>query len=312
LEVEKIVRLVEIERCVLFHDRESAARGSARQLPPEVSDGSDGNCYRIVVRNKTNLFPALIKHWRNLRGMSQLDLALTADVSSRHVSFLETGRAQPSREMILRLATALSVPMRDQNALLAAAGFGEAYAEPGPEALSGPVFECLEHMLSHHEPYPMVVMNRVYDVLRTNNAATALLPRVVAEPAALAPPINAFRLLFDERLARPFVVDWAQTARALIARLHREVLERANDTALADLLRALFEYPDVPRDWQQPNLAAPSEPCLAIRLRRPGLELAFLTTITVFSAPQNVTVDELRIESYFPLDEATRRACAAL
>ena len=263
-----------------------------------------------TTKDGSNLFPALIKHWRNRRGLSQLDLALTAGVSARHLSFLETGRAHPSRAMILRLATALSVPLRDQNALLVAAGLTEAYAEPGAEAaLAGPVHEAVEHMLAHHEPYPMVVMNRLYDILRTNAGAAALLPRVVAEPAALAGRPNALRMLFDPRQGRPFVLEWERVARALLQRLHREVLERANDDALADLLREALAYPGVPLDWQQPDLGAPSEPCLAIRLRTPDLELAFLTTITVFSAPQNLTLDELRIESYWALDDVTRRAC---
>lgn len=252
----------------------------------------------------------LIKYWRGRRGLSQLDLALTAGVSARHLSFLETGRAQPSREMVLRLATALSLPLRDQNALFQAAGHDLAYTEPEPEAvLTGPVRAAIEQMFDHHEPLPMMVMNRTYDVLCSNRGAAALLSRIVVTPPARRQPVNAFRLVFDPRQARPFVVDWEHVAKALLARLHREAMERANDQALMVLLRALFEYPGVPRDWQQPDLASPNEPCLPFRLRTPDLELAFLTTMTVFSAPQNVALDELRIESYFPLDDHTRRAC---
>jgi transcriptional regulator with XRE-family HTH domain len=264
-------------------------------------------------RGASSLFPALIRHWRTRRGMSQLDLALAADVSARHVSFLETGRAQPSREMILRLASALSVPLRDQNALLHAAGFPDAFPEPPVEdGLSGAIGAVLERMLAQQEPYPMVVVNRRYDILRANRAAGALLGRLVREPGALDGPPNAFRLVFDPRLARPFVVEWERLARSLLARLHREVLERPGDAELAGLLRSLFEYPGVPDAWRQPDLSSPSEPCLTIRLRRDGLELAFLATVTVFSAPQNLTLDELRIESWFPLDDATRRACERL
>ncbi len=245
--------------------------------------------------------------------MSQLDLALAADVSSRHVSFLETGRAQPSREMILRLASALSVPLRDQNALLHAAGFPEAYAEPDvAEGLSGPIGAVLERMLEQQEPYPMVVVNRRYDVVRTNRAGTALLSRIILEPAALGSPPNAFRIVFDPRLARPFIVDWERLASAFLTRLHRESLERPGDGELAALLRSLFEYSGVPKGWQEPDLSLPSEPSLAIHLRRDELDLRFLTTVTVFSAPQNVMLEELRIESYFPLDDATRRTCEAL
>lgn len=244
--------------------------------------------------------------------MSQLDLALTAEVSARHVSFLETGRAQPSRDMVLRLATALSVPLRDQNQLLVAAGHPEAFDEPAEDALAGPIREAVDRMLAHQEPYPMVVMNRAYDVVLLNRGARDVMSRFVLDPSALGAPTNGMALLFDPRLARPFVLDWPLVARTLLSRLHREVLERPNDAALGALLRSLLDLPDVPRDWQAPDLAAPSEPILPIRLRRDDLSLAFLTTVTVFNAPQNVTVEELRIECYFPLDDETRRACEAL
>jgi transcriptional regulator with XRE-family HTH domain len=266
-----------------------------------------------MVRRESGLFPALIKHWRSRRGLSQLDLALAADVSPRHVSFLETGRAHPSREMILRLATALGVPLRDQNALLTAANFPPAFEEPGlAEGLPPALRLALDRMMAQQEPYPLAVMNRRYDILETNRAGALLLGRFVAEPAAAAPPMNVFRALFDRRLARPFVADWERVARLMLARLHREVLERPGDGELAALLRGLFEYPGVPEGWQEPDLSLPSEPCLCIRLERDDLALAFVTTVTVFSAPQNVTLDELRIESYFPLDDTTRRACERL
>lgn len=266
-----------------------------------------------MAHRESNLFPALLKHWRTRRGLSQLDLALAADVSSRHVSFLETGRAQPSREMILRLASALSVPLRDQNALLVAAGYPEAFPVPSADnGLAGPVGMVLDRMLAQQEPFPMVVLDRHYDVLRTNRGATALLARMIADPGALGAPPNVFRMLFDPRLIRPFVLDWERTARFLLSRLHRESLERPSDAGLGALLRSLFEYPDVPRGWREPDLSLPSEPWLTFRLRRDDLEIAFVTTLTVFNAPQNVTLDELRIESYFPLDEPSRRACERL
>lgn len=244
--------------------------------------------------------------------MSQLDLAMSADVSARHVSFLETGRAQPSREMVLRLCATLSVPLRDQNALLAAAGHGPEFPEPGIAGLPPAIDRAIERMMAQHEPYPMTVLDRHYDVLRSNRGATRLLARFVAEPAALDGPPNVLRVLFDPRLARPFVPDWERTAHLLVSRLHRESLARPEDTRLAGLLQSLFGYPGVPEAWRQPDFAVASEPTLAFRLRRDDLELAFLTTLTVFDAPQNVTLDEIRIESYFPLDDRTARACSEI
>ncbi len=262
---------------------------------------------------RSDVYPALLKHWRARRGLSQLDLATAADVSARHVSFLETGRAHPSREMVLRLAATLSIPLRDQNALLRAAGFDDEFPEPGfCEGLSGPIGLAIERMFAQHEPFPMTVLDRRYDVVRANQGALKLLTRVIADPAAMPERLNAFHVLFDPRLARSFVVDWDRIAHGMVSRLHREALARPEDTELAALLRSLFEYPNVPEGWRQPDFSQPSEPVLTLRLRTPERELSFLTTLTVFNAPQNVTLEELRIESYFPLDDATARACEAL
>ena len=263
-----------------------------------------------MARTATRLFPALLKHWRGRRGLSQLDLALAADVSARHISFLETGRAQPSRDMLLRLASALSVPFRDQNAMLDAAGYPEAFGEPGlGEKLPKPISEVIDRMLAQHEPFPMTVLNRRYDVLRVNDAGMKILGRFVVDPAALPEPLNVFALLFDPRLGRSFVVDWEKIAHAMVARLHREALASPEDGIAEQLLRMMMEYPGVPPSWRQPDFSVPSDPVFTLHLRRDDLSLGFLTTVTAFNAPQNVTLEELRIESYFPLDDATARAC---
>lgn len=264
-------------------------------------------------RTDVSLFSALLRHWRTRRGLSQLDLALAADVSARHVSFLETGRAQPSREMVLRLGATLGVPLRDQNAMLRAAAFADEFPEPSLEGgLPSEVALAIERMLRQHEPFPMVVLDRHYQVLRTNEGAARVFARLIADPGAMPAKPNVFSLLFDPRLVRPFVVDWEKVARGLTARLHREALARPGDADLAALLRSLFDYPGVPVAWRQPDFSIPSEPTLTLRFKRDVLELGFLTTLTVFNAPQNVTLEELSIESYFPLDDATAERCAEL
>jgi transcriptional regulator with XRE-family HTH domain len=242
--------------------------------------------------------------------MTQLDLALAAEVSSRHVSFLETGRAQPSREMVLVLAASLDVPMRDQNTLLESAGFQPAFDEPALEGGLPPVItQTIDRMLAHHEPYPMFVMTRTYDVLKTNAAAMRVLGAMIVDPSALGDRPNLMRAFFDPRLARTFILDWERNARQILSRLHRESLARPTDKALAVLVRELLEYPDVPESFRQPDFTAPSEPTFTLRLRRGDRELAFLATVTAFSVPQNVTLDELRMESYFPLDQTTAKDC---
>jgi transcriptional regulator with XRE-family HTH domain len=260
------------------------------------------------------LYPALLRHWRTRRGLSQLDLALATGVSARHISFLETGRSEPSSDMVLRLAATLDVPMRDQNALLRAAGLPPAFAEPdvGLNQLAPSIARAIERMFAVHDPYPITLLDRRYDVLRVNDAGMRLLMRFIAEPGALPAQLNIFAVMFDPRLVRPFIVDWEPVAHAVVARLHRETLAEPSNRPLAALLQSLFEYPGVPEEWRQPDLADPSGATLTLRLRRDDLETAFFTTMTSFSAPQNVTVEELRIESYFPLDEATERVCARI
>jgi transcriptional regulator with XRE-family HTH domain len=251
-----------------------------------------------------------LRDWRNRRGLSQLDLAVAADVSARHVSFLETGRAQPSREMVLRLAATLNIPLREQNALLRAAGLADEFPEPSAvDGLPASILHAIELMLTQHEPFPMTMLDSRYDVLRMNQGAARLLPNFIAEPAALPERLNAMVALFDPRLMRPYIVDWERIAHGLIARLHREALTRGDDGETANLLRSLLEYPGVPAAWRQPDFSSPNDPVLIIHLRRGELALGFLSTITVFNAPQNVTLEELRVESLFPLDEATAQAC---
>jgi transcriptional regulator with XRE-family HTH domain len=162
---------------------------------------------------ETNLFRVLLRHQRQRRGMSQLDLSIAAEVSARHISFLETGRAAPSREMIMRLATALGLGLRDTNTLLQGAGLPRAFAEssldqPWPE----PVERVIARMLRQQEPYPMVVLNTRGDVLRTNRAASVVLPRFVHDPGALTPPLNIAHAMFNPRLLRPYLENWPALA----------------------------------------------------------------------------------------------------
>ncbi len=254
------------------------------------------------------LFAALLKYWRGRRGLSQLDLATEADVSARHVSFLETGRARPSEEMVLLLASALAVPLRDQNRLLGAAGFAPRFAEG--EAVPPSVERALERMMSQHEPYPLMVLSGGYDIVRSNRGAHALFSRLLGgtPPAVL----NPFHLVFDPEQLRPFVVGWERLARTMLARLQRESLQRDPDRRLGELLARVLAYPGVERAWLRPDVSAPLAPTLTLELQLGDVALSFLGTVTVFSAPQEVALEELRIESFFPLDARTAAACDQL
>jgi transcriptional regulator with XRE-family HTH domain len=256
------------------------------------------------------VFPALLRYWRGARGMSQLDLAGAADVSPKHISFLETGRAKPSREMVLRLATTLGVPLRDQNALLIAAGYAEAFRENDPAGFDPNIRRALERMMAQQEPYPLLVLDRHYNLVMHNVASRRFLLTVLGEKAEVER--NAMKLLFDPQLLRPYVVDWERTARGLLGRLQRESLYRRRDHGLTQLLASLCAYEGVPDGWRTPDLEAPSEATLHLRFEFLGQRIGFLTTLTVFQAPQNVSLEELQIESYFPLDDITEQVCRML
>jgi transcriptional regulator with XRE-family HTH domain len=257
------------------------------------------------------LFSALLRYWRTRRGLSQLELALSANSSARHISFLETGRARPSAEMVLRLLSVMSVPLHDQNQALAAAGFNPLFPTAPLGTLPPEIEEVVAQMMAQHEPFPLVVLLVDGTVLRQNRGATRLFAKFVASAKAPAAAANMFSMLFSPQLMRPFVSDWAALARTITSRLHREHLQRGDDR-LAAVIEHLFEQPGVPPEWRQPDFSQSMSPALRLGLQRDALRVEFLVTVTTFSTPQHVTLDELRIESCFPFDKTTREACALL
>jgi len=255
----------------------------------------------------------LIKQWREQRRMSQLDLAVEAEISSRHLSFLETGRAQPSREMVLLLSRVLEVPLRSRNELLAAAGYAPIYRET---ALDAPemtqVRRALDFMLRQQEPYPALVLDRNWNVLRTNAAMNRVLGLLLGpEAAEVEGPPNAMRLTFHPRGLRPAIINWEPTAAALIQWLHRDLL-RTGDVETRRLLDELLGYPDVPRQWRTLDLDASTVPFLAIEMRRGDVRLSFFTVLASLGTPYDITLHELRIECFFAADRATEEALRRL
>ena len=261
---------------------------------------------------RAGLFPALLKHWRGRRGLSQLDLALAADVSSRHVSFLETGRSAPSADMVLRLATALDVPLRQANAMLRAAGHPPWYPEPDPaDGVPAAARSAVDVMKRHHEPFPLVVLDRAYRVLDANAGALALLSALA--PAALAGDgLNLARFTFDPDGGGRLVVNHAAVARDLLWRMQRELLADPDNDPLRELLDELLAAEHLDPDWRRPDLTTPSAPTLELRLRADEEVWTFVVMVTAILAPQEVALDELRIESWFPADDVTAAGCAAL
>ncbi len=259
--------------------------------------------------SETKLFPALLKYWRARRDYSQLQLALAAGVSARHLSFLESGRTRPSEGMVLRLLHCLQLPQRDQNEMLRSASFGVRHPEPSWDDIDPHISQAMTRMLSQHEPYPMTVVDGGYTVLRSNGAAQRLFGHFVADLDMLAGPMNVFDLVFDPARGRAAVQNWAELGRYMVARLHREALQRPEDERLPALLQRVLAYPGVPASWRQPDFSLHPEPTVSVVLARGPLVLRFFMVLTAFASVQQSALEELRIESYFPADEATREIC---
>lgn len=241
---------------------------------------------------------ALIRAWRQRRNLSQLDLAHRAGVSSRHVSFIETGRSLPTSHMILRLCDHLAVPLREQNRCLLAAGYAPAHPEHGlAEPPMAQVAAAIESILSAHLPFPALVIDTGWDLVSANDAVYSLLDEVAQH--LLEPPINVIRLALDPQGLAPRIANMAEWRSHLLARLRQEFYASA-DQRIASLVEEFDAGDDEAR--ATPGLMVP------LRLRRgDGVELSFLTTTTVFGTPREITLSELAIESFFPADETTRQ-----
>jgi transcriptional regulator with XRE-family HTH domain len=270
--------------------------------------GGDGE-RRQARRGTASPLGTLLKQWRERRRMSQLSLALEAEISTRHLSFLETGRAQPSREMLLLLARTLEVPLRGRNELLTAAGYAPVYHETALEAPEmAQARRAFDFMLRQQEPYPAIVLDRHWNILRTNEAMGRVMG-LFLEPGAiesLGPP-NAMRLSYHPKALRPFIANWEAVAAAFIQWLHRDFL-RTGDAETRRLLDELLSYPDVPSHWQSLDLDASTAPFLVIDLVKGDRRLQFFTLLASLGTPYDITLHELRIECFFPANEATEQA----
>jgi transcriptional regulator with XRE-family HTH domain len=258
-------------------------------------------------------FGRLLRQWRARRRVSQLDLSVEAGVSSRHVSFIETGRAQPSREMILMLARVLDVPLRDRNDLLIAAGYAAMYRATDLEA---PALEqarrALDFMLRQQEPYPAIVVDRNWTILKANGGAVRLVETFTDPAAATEWGGNAMRLMFHPGGFRPHIVNWEAMAAALIQWLHRDVLAGLGGAQTRTLLNELLSYPGVPPRWRTLDLDVSTAPFLAIDFSKGDLHLQFFSTLTSLGTPHDITLQELRVEAFFPADAATEEASRRL
>ena len=252
---------------------------------------------------------ALLREWRVRRRMSQLDLASEAEISQRHLSFLESGRAKPSRDMVLHLADQLDIPLRERNHLLLASGFAPRYGEHNLDDPSlAAARQAVRLVLKGHEPNPAIALDRHWHMVDANAAVAPLLADNL-DPALLQPPVNVLRLSLHPQGLAPRVVNLFEWRNHLIERLKRQ-LDATGDPVLAELERELLSYPSGPRTHRaQDGIVAAM--VLPLKLRMGNEILTFISTTTVFGTPLDVTLSELAIESFFPADEATAKALQA-
>lgn len=247
---------------------------------------------------------ALLRYWRGVRKMSQLDLALESGVSTRHISFVESGKSVPSRELLLTLADTLEVPLRERNALLHAAGYAHLYelrSIDSPEL--APVLRSLRAIVERMGPYPAAALDGQWNLLFLNRAGERLFAPLLAGGE------RNFARIFFHQTTRDLVENWEDVAHHFAQRLHREALADPRSRALVQDLIARGE---IPREHQRPNLERDASPVIAMRLRAGDLRLTLFTTITTLGTPLDVALSELRIESYLPADDESEALLRAL
>ncbi len=246
----------------------------------------------------------LLSEYRKKNRLSQLDLSLLAEVSSRHISFIETGRTQPSRSMLLRLADVMNLTHKDSNLLLQSGGFTAAYSELDlASAKMKPVLEALKIILENHNPFPALVMDGNYNLLMANTAQQQLVGRIAGTKQAL-PTSNLMEALFLQDAFRPYVANWNEVASHLLRRLRKQVLAYGKDEH-AKLYNRLLEM-SPPENWQQPDDSAEDGPMLTVDFKVGDLVLSTFSTISQFGTALDTGMEELLIESYFPADDTCR------
>ncbi|MCX7360421.1 MAG: helix-turn-helix transcriptional regulator [Alphaproteobacteria bacterium] len=254
-----------------------------------------------------DLFGPMLRTWRRRRGASQLALALQSGVSQRHVSFLESGRARPSREMVVQLSSALDVPLRQRNAMLLAAGFAPVYREStlgAPEL--APVRQAIDRMLKQQEPFPAVLIDRLWNLLDANKAAAAFTIFLHEGPPPPPPPgkqSNLLRSLLDPKSLRPKVSNWEEVARYLVSTTYAEILAAGGEPKALAFIEEVMAYPDVPASFRRVRFDDRPPPVLTLDFLVGGKSLSVFTTIATLGTPQDITLQEVRIECFFPADD---------
>jgi transcriptional regulator with XRE-family HTH domain len=272
--------------------------------PTQLELSSPMNSSNLGTKLPANELGVLLRHWRDVRGRSQLDLSLDTGLSQKQISFVESGRSIPGRQTLLMIAEALDVPLRERNTLLLAAGYAPIYSDGAWDSkeMQG-VTNALERILRQHEPFPAMVMDRYWNVLMTNASAPRFFNCFI-DMAARKTPRNLLHLMFDPEGMRPFIANWEDVAKALFQRVTRESVGRVIDERTRELLAALLAYPGVKAEWKTP-ITLSAMPVIPIGFVKDDKVLNYFSMVTTVGTPQTIAAQELRIECMFPVDEAT-------
>ncbi len=254
-------------------------------------------------------FATALRYWRDKRGYTQLRLSTDSGISQRHISFLESGRSQASREMVLKLGIVLDIPLRERNVMLLAAGYAPAYRErrlSDPELAS--VKQALDFMLAQQAPYPALVVDRLWNLVMANAPATMMMRWLLEMPDGAPLPregVNVLKLMLDPHGVRKHLQNWEDVCADLLHWIQREAMSDGLGSEAANLLSELAALPGISETPRLANLDARALPFLPMQIRKDGIALNLFTSIATMGTPHDVTVHELRIESFFPADEAT-------
>ncbi len=251
----------------------------------------------------------LLRHWRTVRGKSQLDLALDTGISQKHVSFVETGRSTPSRQMVIDLSDALSVPLRDRNDIMLAAGYAPLYAYPEAGGLSPEIDRAVQRMLAQQEPFPALILDRHWNVIGSNEASAKFFGKFV-DLESRQRPRNLLHLVFDPEGLRPFLVNFDEAARSLLWRVKREAVGGVLDAASRTLLDELAAYA-APSGGLTETSAHPQNghmPVIPLKFQAGGRVVSMFSLITTVGTPQTIATEETRLECMFPTDDAAQAA----